>query len=263
MNFKSLAGVALALMFLAGCGASPTEPSSPKQPRQARLQERPPVGGANPMGQNPRAAAEGARLLAGVRQMFAQAKGFDATVRSYTEGHYKSGQKVSELRKSTTSARLIWMKPQKLRAEVITSTNSLLEGAAMVTTDGRNITARAKGLLGLIPFKLTASDVKMSTNRNHSFTENNPNSHVVRFTGQTAVWTLVGEATIEGVPCKLVAVDNVKRLDREVTREILAIDPTMFGLRQVTMYTGDTKVVQHTFTKFKWNPAVSSKTFSI
>lgn len=264
MNFKTLTGLALALMFLAGCGASPTQPSSSKEPRQARLQEKlPRLGGAAPTGANPAAQAEGARLLAGVRQTFAQTNGFDATVRSYTQGHYKSGQKVSELRKSTTSARLIWVKPQKLRAEVITSTNALLEGAAMVTTDGRNITARAKGLLGLIPFKLTASDAKMSTNRNHSFVENNPNSHVARFTSPSAVWTVLGDVNVEGTPCKLVAVDNVKRLDKEITREVLAIDPAIMGLRQVTMYAGDEKVVQHTFTKFKWNPSVTSKTFSI
>jgi outer membrane lipoprotein-sorting protein len=73
----------------------------------------------------------------------------------------------------------------------------------------------------------------------------------------------VGDAMVEGVPVKLVAVDNIKRLDREITREILAIDARNMNLRQVTMYAGDTKVTQHTFTKFQWNPKVDSKTFSI
>lgn len=266
MNFKQISGLTLALMvmFIAGCGASPTEPKTSRRPAQAKLQDSMPrFGGAMPGATNPQAQAEGAQILAGMRQTFVQAKGFDATIRSYTEGHYKSGQKVTELRKSTTSARLIWIKPEKLRAEVITSTNSLLIGAAMVTTNGENITARAKGLLGLFPLSLKASDAKMSTNRNHSFVENNPSSHMERFTSQTAVWTVAGEAMIEGTLCKLVAVDNIKRLDREITREVLAIDTRTMALRQVTMYAGPTKVTQHTFTKFQWNPKTTSQTFSI
>ena len=171
--------------------------------------------------------------------------------------------RVSELRKSTTEARLIWVKPNKFRAEVITATNPLLEGGAMATMDGQNITARAKGLLGLIPFKLNASDDKLSTNRNHTFTENNPNSHLARLTAANAVWTILGDSMVDRVPVKMIAVDNVRRLDNQITREILAVEPRTLKLYGLTMYAGNKRVVDNKFLKFAWNPRVGTEKFSL
>lgn len=266
---KPIAAASVALMLLVGCGQSEPLPLAPKPSRQ-KLQERPPqmtpmapgVGPMGPTGQAP-GMMVGTAILSAMRQKLTTIRGFDATITSYTQGNYKGGEKVSELRKSTTSARLIWVKPEKVRAETITATNPLLEGAALVTTNGRDITVRAKGLLGLIPFKLTASDAKLSSNRNHSFTENNPKSHLERLTGGAAIWNVIGEQTVEGVPCKLVRIDSVERLDREITHEVVAIDPRTLALRKLTMYAGNTKVVDHTFNKFRWDPTVSGDTFSL
>jgi outer membrane lipoprotein-sorting protein len=260
---------ALVAGVLAGCGASPdpvmTAPKSAFD--SVRFQGNAPVGGANPMGNGAmngqQGQAEGAQILDAMRRSLATARGFDAEVKNYSQGHYKTGEKVSELRQSTTQARLIWMKPAKLRAEVIQTSNSLLVGAAMATTDGQNITARAKGILGLIPIHLTASDKKMSTNRNFSFNDNNPNSQLSRLTGPSAQWTVIGQGNVSGVPVKLIAVDNVKRLDREIDREVVMVDPQTMGLRGLAMYTGNQKVVDIQFLKFKWNPSVQANTFSL
>lgn len=268
-QLSKIFAVALTLSTLAGCGQSSEQlPTAPRtafdnvkfQNQQPGLTDGAPVGGAQA---NPQAAAEGAQLLAGLRQTLTNARGFDAEVRNYSEGNYKMGEKVSELRKSTTQARLIWMKPAKLRAEVIQTSNALLEGAAMATTDGKNITARAKGVLGLFPIKLQASDAKMSTNRNVSFNDNNPDSQLKRLTSPTATWTVVGNGSVAGVAVKIIAVDNVKRLDREITREVVMLDPQTMGLRGLAMYTAQKKVVDIQFLKFKWNPSVKADTFSI
>lgn len=267
-KLSQLFAVMMAVGTLAACGQAPD--TAPKAPKSAfdnmQFQNKPGqltdgnVGGARV---TPQAQAEGAKLLNGMRQTLATARGFDAEVRNYSEGNYKMGEKVSELRKSTTQARLIWMKPSKLRAEVITTSNTLLEGAAMTTTDGRNITARAKGVLGLFPIKLTASDPKMSTNRNVSFNDNNPDSQLKRLTSPSAVWTVVGNGSVGGVAVTMVAIDNVKRLDREIVREVVMVDPRTNGLRGLAMFSASKKVVDIQFIKFKWNPSVNSDTFNI
>lgn len=259
--------VVVAVGALVGCGQAPeTAPRAPKSAfdgMQFQQQPAPGPGGVGGAAASPQAQAEGAKLLNAMRQTLATARGFDAEVRNYSEGNYKMGEKVSELRKSTTQARLIWMKPAKLRAEVITTSNALLQGAAMATTDGKNITARAKGVLGLFPIKLTASDPKMSTNRNVSFNDNNPDSQLKRLTAPTATWTVLGNGSVAGVQVKLVAIDNVKRLDREIVREVVMVDPVTNGLRGLAMYSASKKVVDIQFLKFKWNPSVTSDTFSI
>lgn len=281
-----LMGALMAAMLLAGCG-SESLPSSPKRSTGgARFQDGMPTPGmggpalgrpglvgpgmgypgmadANGQMMGNGSNAEGAALLQATRATVAQVSGFDAQIRSYTQGHFKNGERVSELRKSTTEARLIWMKPLKLRAEVIQTSNAILVGAAMATTDGKNVTARAKGLLGLIPFKMQVTDPKLGNNRDHRLPENNPKANLERLTAPTAVWTAIGDQAIEGVMCKLIQVDNVKRLDKEITREVVAIDPQQITLRKLLMFAGTTKVVDHTFVKFKWNPKVSSSSFNL
>jgi outer membrane lipoprotein-sorting protein len=267
-QLNQLAAVALIAGALAGCGTGGdpivTAPKSAFDGVRFQNANSGP-GGAGPTGMAPngQGQAEGAQLLNGMRQTLNTCRGFDAEVRNYSEGHFKTGERVSELRKSTTQARLIWMKPSKLRAEVINTSNPLLVGAAMATTDGQNITARAKGILGLIPIHLTASDKKMSTNRNFSFNDNNPNSQLSRLTGPSAQWTVIGQGNVSGVPVKLIAVDNVKRLDSEINREVVMVDPQTMGLRGLAMYTGNQKVVDIQFLKFKWNPSVQANTFSL
>lgn len=278
-----LIGALVAALLLAGCGADVATKPKRSTTGGSRFQDGLPVPGVTgpglagpngmplgpngmPLGPNgqpmmPGGNAEGQRLLEMTRATIAQISGFDATIRSYTQGHFKQGERVSELRKSTTEARLIWVKPLKLRAEVIQTSNPLLVGAAMATTDGKNVTARAKGLLGLIPFKMDITDPKLGNNRDHRLPANNPKANVERLTAPTAVWTVLGDEVIEGTPCKMIQVEGVKRLDKEITREIVGIDPQALTLRRVLMFTGTTKVVDHTFVKFKWNPKVSSSSF--
>lgn len=284
-----LVGALVAAMMLAGCGGGKL-PTTPKRGvSESRLQDgmmRPGMGGPGaygpgmmgpngpmmgpngPMGpggqmMGPGGGQEGVQLLQATRHTLTQVIGFDAQVRSYTQGHYKQGERVSELRKATTEARLIWVKPNKLRAEVIQTSNPLLVGAAMATSDGQNVTARAKGLLGLIPFKMQVGDPKLGNNRNHRLPENNPKANMERLTAPTAVWTVVGEQVVEGTPCKMIQVDGVKRLDREITRELVAIDPRQITIRKLVMFAGATRVVDHTFVKFRWNPKVSSTSFEL
>lgn len=280
-----LIGALVTALVLAGCGGGKL-PTTPKRDTSGtRFQDGMPVpgmGGPGLMGPNGQMIGpngqllgpggqmmgqggnpEGNQLLQVTRTTIAQITGFDAQVRSYSQGYYKQGEKGTELRKATTEARLIWVKPLKLRLEVIQTSNPLLVGAAMATSDGQNVTARAKGLLGLIPFKLQITDPKLGNNRNHRMPENNPKANIERLTAPTAVWTVLGEEAVEGVPCKIVQVDGVKRLDKEVTREVIAVDPQTVTLRRLQMFTGQTKVVDHTFLKFKWNPKVSSSSFQL
>ena len=268
---NKLMAAILAALVLAGCGASPAATKVPRSTNGTKLQD-----GAGIMPQQPGnllgapglpgqagSGPEGLQLLNATRNVLTQITGFDAQIRSFSQGHWKQGEKVEELRKATTEARIIWIKPLKLRAEVIQTTNPLLKGAAMATNDGKTITARAAGLLGLIPFKLQITDPKLGNNRNHSLPENNPKTQLERLTSPSATWTVVGEQIIEGVACKMVQVDNIKRLDNEVTREVIAVDPQKMTLRKLAMFDGDLKIVDHTFLKFRWNPKVSAASFNL
>lgn len=277
---RQIAGLGLALLLLAGCGQSGSLPTTPSDSNyRSRLQDQTPaynqpgmqpgygqqpgaVPGMNPAMGGP-GAAEGNQLLQRMRQTFAACRGFEADIRTYSEGHYKTGQRVSELRNSTTRAKITWAKPNKLRAEVEETTNSLLVGAAMATTDGENITARCKGLLGLIPFHLTASDAKMSSNRNHAFTTTNPNSQLTRITAASVGWTVIGDNTVQGTPVKVIELQNVQHLDSEVTRELVMIDPQTMGLRGLVEYVGTHKVEEMTFLSFRWNPSLSASLFNL
>lgn len=277
MKSSKLIIAGLVLAFLAGCGQSQL-PSAPRPLKNQQLQQRYPMpGGAMPGQMGPMgptgqmgpaggaqmgpATAEGAQALNRMRQLLATIQGFEATVTSYTQGNYKSGQKVAELRKSTTKAKLTWLKPEKLRAEVITATNPLLEGGKLATVDGQSVRARAAGLLSLFPMTLQANDTKLANNRNHSFTENNPQSLLTRLTGPSASWTVVGAG--QGGAIKAFRIDNVQRLDNEITHEILVIDMRQMTLKGLEMFAGQTKVLNHDFLNFKWNPRVTSDTFTL
>jgi hypothetical protein len=253
---------ALALMgMLAGCGQAPTA-TRPILTDSAFDAPIPAAPTAIQPGQQPNPAqAQGLQLLQGLRAAYQRCTGFDAEIKTYSQGHFKAGQHVDDLRQSTTQAKLLWYKPNKTRAEVVTTTNPLLVGAALVTTDGVNVTARAKGLLSIIPFHFQASDPKLANNRNHKFTENNPKAIIERLTAPSALWTVVGDANVQGVPVKMVQVDNIHYLDKEITREVVGIDPATFAIRRLVMYTGATKVIDHTFLAFKWNPHPTSDTF--
>lgn len=255
------AALALAIGSLAACGQSPS--TAPRSPRKASF-ERPQLQRQTALpGANTPAAIEGERLKRSAVQAFQQATGFEAELQSYGQGYYKSGERGSELRKSSSRVKLTFAKPSKLRGEILQTTNPLLEGGKMATSDGENLTARAKGVLGLFPMSVKASDKKMSNNRNHSFKETLPDTLIARLTGPGSVWTVVGETTVEGVRVRMVDVANVRRLDKEVTREVLGIDPQTFQVRKISMFSGDTRVIDYTFKTFRWNPKVTASTFKL
>ena len=206
----------------------------------------------------------GLQLLQRVRQQLDSVTGFEAEIMSRTQGHYKQGEKVAELRKVSVGYKIVWAKPSKFKAEVYNAPTPLMEGAGLVTTDGKNITARAKGLLGFLPIKLTAKEPKLGNARNHTFDRYCPNAQIQRLTGPQAVWTVVGQGqTPAGAPVTYVAIDGVPRLDNEITREIMGVEVNNAALRSLTGYAGQEKVTDYQFDKFRWNPKITSETFAM
>lgn len=245
----------LAAWLLAGCGQTPTAVTPQSEPSPEPMPSMVPVA--------PAAGDEGPRLLAGLRQAFLSCKGIQAEVSSYSEGHFKAGKRVSELRTNTSTSSLIWAKPNRMRGEVLQTDNFLTSGARMVSTDGKSITVRAGGVLGILPITVSSSDHLLASNRDHRFCDMTPNALLQWIMGPTAVWTVMGDGQVKGTPVKLIRVSAIKHLDGEITEERLAIDPTTFAVRNLAMYAGTRKVVDYTFVKFKWNPTVTADTFKL
>jgi hypothetical protein len=212
---------------------------------------------------DPTAGSEGAALLARLRQAFAACSGAEAEAKAYSEGHFKAGKRVDELRKSTYKTKMIWVKPRKIRGEILATDNFLVGGAKMATKDGRSVKVKGAGLLGLLPLTLDTGDDLLSSNRHHKFADQTPDAIVGRLLGPNARWTIVGQGTVAGVAVVFAEVAGVTRLDKEIEREIVAVDPQLPGLRGVTMFAGGKKVVDVTFTKFRWNPKPAPDAFDL
>jgi outer membrane lipoprotein-sorting protein len=252
-----LALAPLAFALLVGCGYTPPEQVAPPEPEPMPVAPTPAPDVA------PEAQREGARLLQGLRQAFLACKGIEADVTSYSEGRFKAGKPVSELRTNRSTSKLIWAKPNRMRGEITKTDNFLVSGARMVSTDGKTITVRAGGVLGILPLKVSASDYLLASNRNHRFSDMTPNALLTWIMGPQAVWTVMGDSRVNGTPVKLVKVTNIKHLDKGITEERIAIDPATFAVRNLAMYEQSKKVVDYTFVKFRWNPTVSSETFKL
>lgn len=271
MRWSKQAAILIAGLVLTGCGhAASTSPSLPSRglgavhsPYPGNQTSAMPMSGAAAPGLAGTPAAQGAALLQMMRQNYARCTGVSADIKSYSQGHYKMGEKVTELRSGTTEAKMTWAKPNKLRLTVVTTTNPLLEGAALATPDGVQITARAAGLLSIFPFHFAPSDPKLRNNRNHPFTENNPKSQIERLTGPTAVWTVVADGMVENTPVKMISVDGVRHLDSEINREVVAVDPVAGTLRAVVMYNNATRLVDYHFMAFSWNPKTTDDMFHL
>jgi hypothetical protein len=158
---------------------------------------------------------------------------------------------------------MIWQKPKKIRGDILETDNFLVGGAKMVTLDGKRVKVRAGGVLGLVPLTLDTADDLLGSNRRHKFNAQTPDAISSRLLGPQAIWTVVGRATVAGMHCKLVEASGVARLDPEIEREIIAVDPTNAALRGVSMYAKGKRVVEVTFTKFKWNPKPAADAFEI
>lgn len=266
----------LTLTWLAGCGQSPMSSADRARPvggapftdgAPMRSPMQPPALGQPQMGQPgmpaPGAQAEAERLKAGLRQALDTSTGAELEIKMYSEGHYKTGKKVDELRRSTSRAKLTWGKPDKIRGEVLETTNPLAEGAALATSDGRNMRLKAKGLLGLFPISVTATDPKLSNNRNHSFKDTAPRALLGRLTSPESRWMIVGDTQVDGQAVRLVSIEGVRRLDNEITREVLGLDPVQMRLYKLTMYAGTKPVIDMTFKGFRWNPRITASMFTL
>lgn len=264
-HVRHVAVVALAAI-LVGCGQS--APNRPKvRSTGARAMTNMPAMPMPGMGQLQAPGQDGGKgmqLLQRVRVQLEQITGFSAEILCKTQGHYKQGQKQQELRRITIGYKITWAKPAKLRGEVFNSPDALMEGAGLVTTDGFNITARAKGFLSFVPIKTNAKEPKLNNCRNHSFADFQPSAQIKRLTGPEAQWTVLQESVApNGQPMAFVAVDNVRRLDKEITREIFGIELANLQLRSLVALGGETKLTEYTFQKFSWNPKISAETFKM
>lgn len=200
----------------------------------------------------------GAQLQARLKQAYDTASGVEAEVKSYSEGHYKSGKQVSELRHATYHTRMVWAKPLKIRAEILDTDNFLVGGAKMATLDCKKVKVRGAGLLGILPLTLDATDDLLASNRNHRFTAMLPAPLIGHLLAGT--WTAAPGGTPHSAKALL---DLPSHFDKEIDREELTMDPSDGRLIRVTMYAKGRAVVDYSFSTFKWNPKVSSSTFEI
>lgn len=246
--------LAVSMMLLAACGQAPAN-----TPRRETPAPAPSVAPVAPAPATGAAQTEGQALLLSVRKTFESCKGVEAEVKSWSEGHFKSGKRVTELRRNMYRTKLVWMKPSMLRGDILETDNFLVGGAKMVSRDGKTITLKAGGVLGLFPIKVPASDPLLSSNRNHKFTDMSPDAILQSVLGPQAKWTVV--ATQGDV--KTVQVDGIPALDSEITRQVLSVEPETFKLRSLVMYAGTKKVVDYQFSKFRWNPQAKPDLFQL
>ena len=253
------AAVSLAALVTA-CGQTPTA-IKPVDLPLSKIQPYSP--GAGTTGAADQQLAPGEKIKQAAVKALTTSSGFRAEVQAHTEGHYKQGKRVSDLRTFDHFSKLIWMKPNRIRLEIVRTTNFLLEGAAMVSEDGEAITARGKGVLGILPIHLKASDPTLVNVRNHKFKDALPDSLLQRFTGSTATWTPVGQSTVEGRPALIVDISNVKHLDPEITKESIWLDAQTYQIRRLSLYEGARIAMDFRFGNFQWNPKVTSATFKL
>ncbi|MDB5098782.1 MAG: hypothetical protein JWM80_3203 [Cyanobacteria bacterium RYN_339] len=249
-------------LLLAGCGTSVA--TAPKRvPTNAALLTSQPQA-ARPLPAAGQDQGKGQQLLAKVRQVLTGATGFSSDVLAKTEGHWKQGDHVDELRHVTMGYRITWAKPNKFRAIVTEAPTALMKDATLVTTDGKNVTARAAGLLSILPIHAQSNDKRIANARNHTFDKFNPSTQMQRLTGQQAVWTYVDQFVGPGgAPVVRCAIDGVQRLDAEIDREVIAVDLGTNAVKSLTSFSKGHAVVEYTFSKFLWNPKVTSDMFQL
>ncbi|MDB5102245.1 MAG: hypothetical protein JWM80_6666 [Cyanobacteria bacterium RYN_339] len=217
-----------------------------------------PTPAATPAVPDANAKAEGARLQATLKRAYDGCTGVEAEVKSFSEGHFKAGKVVSELRHATYRSHLIWGKPLKIRAEVLDTDNFLVGGARMATTDCKRVKVRGAGILGILPITLDATDDLLASNRNHRFTAMLPSPLIGHLLAGT--WTALPGSDPHLAKASLVLPTH---FDKEIDREELIMDATDGKLIRVTMYAKGRPVVDYSFTTFKWNPKTTADTFAI
>jgi len=249
-------------LLLAGCGTSVATAPKRSLATNAALLTAPQA--VRPMVAPGQDGGKGQQLLQRVRQVLGTATGFSSDVLAKTEGHWKQGEYTSELRHVTMGYRITWSKPTKFRATVTEAPSAIMKDATLVTTDGKNVTARAAGLLSIVPIHAQSNDPRIANARNHTFDKFNPSTQMQRLTGPQAVWTYLDEFPgTNGQPVVRCAIGNVARLDKEIDNEIIAIDLGTNALRSLSGFVQGHAVVEYTFTKFVWNPKVTADMFQL
>lgn len=208
-------------------------------------------------------AQGGQALLQRLRQRMQQATGVEALVRSFSEGRFKAGKPVQELRRSTYRTRLLWQKPARMRGDVLETDNWLVSGASMVTTDGRNVRVKASGFLGLFPINVKVDDDLLANNRNHKFGDLSPDAMFGRLLGASATWMVVGRQAVSGRTMEIVEVRGVPPVDAGIRREVLALDPQDMTVGFLRMFDATHLVVDYTFLSFRWDPRPAPDAFKL
>lgn len=202
-------------------------------------------------------------MLQQMRETLQKSEQFEVTLRTYSQGYFSGGNRTSELKKATSELKLIWARPMRLRVEILKTSNPVSEGAILTTEDMINCRLRAKGVLGLFPLTVAATDPKLANNRNHTLPATHPAATLTRITRPGATWTYLKEGSVEGTPVKIVEVSGVERLDHEVTREVIGVDTKTWTVRRLVQYVGDTKVGEHTMLDFQPAPVITPQTFQL
>lgn len=205
---------------------------------------------------------DGAALLQAMRTKVGTTSGVDVEVKASSKGNFYGGKKVKELRSSSSRSRMIWAKPNKLRAQVLDSTTALMKGATLVMQGPSSIRVKAGGAFGLFPISMSASDSRLLTNRNHAFIDNHPIAHLQRLTTQGAEWRSI--PPLPTAPqAAWVEITGVRRLDNLLSHELLAVDPQTLRPVAVAMYEQKQPVVTFQFSRFQWDVTPSAATFKL
>jgi hypothetical protein len=241
-------------LLLAACGrsAANVRPVRPSQP---------PVGSAEP-GQPAAPPPDGPALLAKLRERLARTTGVEVEVKASSSGSFYGGKRVAQERSSASRSRMTWVTSGKLRAQVLESTTPMLAGSVLVMTSPTQVRVKGSGALGLVPISMKPTDSRLITNRNHYFTDNHPIAHLQRLTASGAMWEGV-KALPVAPQASWVAITGVRRLDTELTRELLALDAKSLQPVAMAMMVAERPVVTFQFLRFSWDATPPESTFRL
>lgn len=247
-------------LFLGACGKSV---ASPRVPRASATPGGQPGGspGAVTPGLPP-TGPDGAALLGQLRARLARTQAIEVEVKASSSGRYYGGKRVEAERQSSSTSRMIWATPSRLQARVQESTTPMLAGAMLVMSTPGQVKVKGAGALGLVPVSMKVTDTRLLTNRNHAFTDNHPIAHLRRLTTPEVTWVRI--AALPAAPqAHWVTVGQARRLDPEITAEVLALDPTTLSPVALAMLVDSRPVVTFTYSGFNWEATPSAATFKL
>lgn len=237
----ALTSLTLASLGLVGCGPRPAG-AVERPPSTARPSPLPAPSAA------PDARTRGQDLLERLRQRLASCSGFETEMATFSEGTWDDGADTGVRRSNRNRAKLQWRKPHRLHGEMLEAPFALMVGGTLDTTDGETLTLRPKGLLSVVALKVSSTDVKLRSSRNHTFRDSQPAAQFTRLTASGAAWTVFEEGPAE----VRVAIDGVRRLDAGIERELLGLSADDLAPRALTMLAQGRAVVRNTYAGFKW-----------